>query len=289
MSDPWAGTSAAYKSICKGFSEHKDFPGIYIKHFNSIDLAYSGEHYEQMLDHYIKLGAKTQEDIIGEKRKNESWTVDEDNQIKSLENNIFLMREKRCKASIESQLEEIDLIINEYLDKLNVLLNKKHAFFLTSAEYLADMASTDFVLSMSLFRDKELSQPAFSLEEVEHFTDKDTQKYVKLYHDTISCLDFKTIRKVSINPRFFDFFKNAVSAETFFGKNGKDLTRNQILLFDCAKYFHPLVAEVPDLTEEERCDPEKIEKAVILSRNQASEPEDNSVRNAYNKAKTFGR
>lgn len=289
MANPWAGTCAAYKSICQGFSTHPEFPDIYVKHFDSIDLANAGEHYELAIDRYLKLGAKTEYQILQEKKETKLWTDEDENQIKSLELNISLMQEKKGKASIESQLEEIDIIIKEYVDKLNPLLNKRYSLLLTSAEHLAEMASTDFVLSLSLFRDRELTVPYFSLEDIEHFTESETQKYVRLYRETVASLDHNMLRKTSINPRFFDFFKNASSAESYFGKSGKDLTRNQIILFDCAKYFHMLIGEVPDLTDEERLDPEKIERAVILTRNQKDEPKDNDLRNAYSKAKTFGK
>ena len=97
MSNPWAGTCAAYKSVCQGFSTHVEFPDVYVKHFDSIDLANAGEHYEFAIERYLKLGAKTEDQTLQEKKNAKLWTDDDENQIKSLELNISLMQDRIVK------------------------------------------------------------------------------------------------------------------------------------------------------------------------------------------------
>lgn len=287
MSNIYVGANLAYKSICQGYSEHPFFEGVFVKHFTSFDLACSGDYYDKELARYIKIGAKTQDQILKEKVKEGKWIEGESKKIENLEDNIKMMQDKKSKASIFSQIEEIDSIITDYSTELNALLNKKHSFFTLSAEHLANIAATDYVLTLSLFKDKQLSNPLFSLEEVEHMSESETEKYIKLYHDCIVQLNHKKIREISVNRRFFHFFKNSSSAESFFGKCGKDLTQNQIALFDYSKYFHKLLEEIEDITDDEIEDPDKIEQAFILSRNAPQENQDASLRNAFAKAKTF--
>jgi len=282
-----AGIDSAYIDICNGYSEVKSEGQLFIKHLNSIDLAKIGRYYENNISSYAIKGAKKQDQILKEKIKTKEWSEDYESQIKSLERNILLMHEKKSKASIESQIDEIDEIIKDYHKDLSPLLEQKFSFFLNSAEHLADLATTDFVLSISLFLDQELKTLKFQLEDIEYFSNEETKIYVKLYQNNNVNLSRDIIRKVAIDPKFIYFFEGSVSPESFFGKCGKDLTQNQILLFDTAKRFSKLISEIDDLSEEERSDPDLIEKAYILFKNSENAPQSHGVREAFVKAKNF--
>lgn len=286
MFNSFDGINFAYKSICNGYSEYPDLPGVFVKHFNSFDISESGDYYDQALNHYKNLDAKTESEILEIKKKSGEWSEEEEKKIERIRFNIQNMRDKRGKASIESQLDEIDKIILEYQNELFPLLSKKNRFFINSAERFADTAVTDFILSIALFQDKELKKPLFSLSDIEYFTEEETYKYVSIYKDLIGSLNYDKMKKVSVCPRYFSFFKNSANAESFFGKCGKDLTQNQVVLFDVAKYFQKLLEHISDITEEERGDPDAIERLFILSQNAVETP-DSNLRANFNKAKNF--
>lgn len=278
---------SAYKSICLGYSEIKKPENLFVKHLDSLDLAEIGEYYGQILDHYISIGAKKQEDILEQKRQENLWSDEMESKIKSLENNILLMSNKRGRAYIESQLDEIDQIIADYQSELNELLNKKNSFFVNSAETYADSAITDFIIQKSFFVDKELVRPKFSLSDVEYLDKEEIAKYVKFYSISAGKIDLKMIKYVAINPKFYMFFEKSSSSESFFGRPGFKVTRNQILLFDYSKYFADIIGKTPDLSADERKDPDKIEKAFIVSQNQDSKPQGNDPRSNFAKAQNF--
>lgn len=278
---------SVYKDICQGYSQAREYPMIYVKHFNSYDIASVGEFYTRTLEHFKDRGAKTREDIIIEKIQASEWSQAEDKQIEAIERNISLMRDKKAKASIESQLDEIDGIISDYYKDLNPLINKKESFFVNSAETFTESAVTDYILSRSLFKNENCSIPYLELEEIEHLDQSELFKYINLYKELIGRIDYVTIRKIAVYPKFFTFFRNSNSAESFFGKAGKDLTQNQVILFECVKYFEKLIENTPNLTDEERSDPDELERAFILGKNAPTDNQDANLRSAFLKAKSF--
>jgi len=286
MTNNGLNVNTAYKYICQGFSVDES-TGIYIKHFNSFEMACVGDFFDKNKKLFISKGAKTQPEILELKIKSGEWSIDFENKISSIQQNIKLMAEKRSKASLPSQLDEINSIIEDYNKELFPLLSKKNSLFELSAENLTESTVTDFILSISLFSDELCKNPLFAFDDVEHFSSIELNKYIDLYKNNISVLDYHKIREVSVYPKFYHFFKTSVSAESFFGKRGMDLTQNQVILFDSAKYFEKLLENIEDLTEEERLIPEEIENAYILSKNAENTNQDSSLRTAFAKAKMF--
>lgn len=286
MTNNGLNVNTAYKFICQGYSIDEN-SGIFIKHFNSFEMACVGDFFDKNLCTFKNKGAKTQEEIIELKIKTGEWSQDFEHKITTIRQNISLMTEKKSKASIISQIDEIDSIIRDYNKELLPLLNKKNSFFELSAETLTESAVTDFILSISLFTDEHCKNKLLNFEDVEHFSPEELGRYIEIYKNNISVLDYHKIREVSVYPKFYHFFKSCNSSESFFGRKGMDLTQNQVILFDSAKYFEKLLEQIDGLSEEERLIPEEIENAFILSRNAENTNQDSSLRNAYTKAKLF--
>ena len=240
---------------------------IYLKHFGSLDFALIDDYTFKSIEKYKEKGALSKEDLIKKKIKENLWSEDKDKEIKSLENNIQIMSNRRSKALLDTQIEDIDSIIKDYENKYYSLLNKRESLLALSAETLANSPITEFIIYLSFYQDESLQKKCFDLEEVIDFDDDELYETINCYRTSIERFSLKNIKKVSLNRKIADFIKNSSNAESFFGRSGYLITQNQITLFENCKYFLSLLEHIKDITDEERQDPDEVEKIFIAEMN----------------------
>jgi hypothetical protein len=249
--------------LLRGVSKKK----VYLKHFGSLDFALIDDYTFKSIEKYKEKGALSKEDLIKKKIKENLWSEDQDKEIKSLDNNIQIMLNRRSKALLDAQIEDIDSIIKDYENKYYSLLNKKESLLTLSAETLANSPITEFIIHLSFYQDEHLQKKCFDIEEVIDFDDDELYEAINCYRTSIERFSLKNIKKVSLNRKIADFIKNSSNAESFFGKSGYLITQNQITLFDNCKYFLSLLEHIKDITDEERQDPDEVEKIFISEMN----------------------
>lgn len=240
---------------------------VYLKHFGSLDFALIDDYTFKSIEKYKQKGALSKEDLIKKKIEENLWSEDKDKELKSLENNIQIMLNRRSKALLDSQIEDIDSIIKDYDTKYYSLLNKRESLLRLSAETLANSPITEFIIHLSFYQDEQLQNKCFDLEEVIDFDDDELYETINCYRTSIERFSLKNIKKVSLNRKIADFIKNSSNAESFFGKSGYLITQNQITLFENCKYFLSLLERIKDITDEERQDPDEVEKIFIAEMN----------------------
>ncbi len=253
--------------LFRGISKKK----IYLKHFGSIDYALIDDYTFKSIKKYKDKGALSKEDLIKKKIEENLWSEDKDKEIKSLEDNIQLMFTRRSKALLESQIEDIDSVIKDYEKKYYSLINKRESLLRLSAETLANSPITEFIIYLSFYEDPQLQKKLFELEEIIDFDDDELYETIKCYRNSIEKFSLKNIKKLSVNRKIADFIKNSSNAESFFGRSGYLTTQNQITLFENCKYFLSLLEHIKDITDEERQDPDEIEKIFIAQMNAKKE------------------
>lgn len=234
---------------------------------------------------YKNQGALSKKDLLNKKIEEGLWTEEENKKLKSLEDNIQLMFSKRSEAIIETQIDDIDLLIKDYEKKYYDLLNKKESLLKFSAESLSSSPTSEFILYSTFYQDENLQKKYFELDDVINFDDNELIETINCYKNIISLFGLNNIRKLSVNRRVSDSVKNSINAESFFGIKGLLLTQNQVTLFDNCKYFSSILEKIVDITEEERQDPNEIEKIFIAqmnSKNKKKESKADDFRNAAN-------
>lgn len=260
---------------------------VYLKHFGSLDYALIDDYTFKSIEKYKQKGALSKEDLIKKKIEENLWSEDKDKEIKSLENNIQIMFTRRSKALLETQIEDIDSIIKEYEKKYHSLLSQRESLLRLSAETLANSPITEFIIHLSFYQDEQLQRKCFDLEEVIDFDDEELYETISCYRNSIDRFNLKNIKKVSLNRKISDFIKNSSNAESFFGRSGYLITQNQITLFENCKYFLSLLEHIKDITDEERQDPEEIEKLFIAQTNNKKEKEPASRETLQKAANAF--
>jgi hypothetical protein len=236
---------------------------------------------------YKNQGALSKKDLLDKKIQENLWTEEENKKLKFLEDNIQLMFSKRSNAIIERQIDDIDLLIKDYEKKYYDLLNKKESLLKFSAESLSSSPTSEFILYSTFYQDENLQKKYFELDDVINFDDDELIETINCYKNTISLFGLNNIRKLSVNRRISDSVKNSINAESFFGVKGLLLTQNQVTLFDNCKYFSSILEKILDITEEERQDPNEIEKIFIAQMNSKKEKKEGKADDFKNAANAF--
>jgi hypothetical protein len=271
---PSISIGAIYKDVCNGYSKSTT-TNHFIKHLNSIDLALIDEYEYEMLSYYKNKGAFLRDDLLKMRIKEGVWSEDKDKKITFLENNIRIMIDKKKKASIESQIDEIEEIVSNYEKDYIALATERNSILSLSAESLTSSAVTEFILSLSFYNDKELNNKSFEIDDVIDFSTQEMNCYIKEHRLFMNNLSNFNLRFVGANENVRGFIKASNNAESFFGVRGCSLTSNQIKLFDYAKYFSSLIERIQDITDDEKNHPDEIERRYILESNkQEVKPEE---------------
>lgn len=220
-----------------------------------------------MIKSYKAKGALSDKDLLDKRVKEGLWSEDKEKKLKFLENNIRIMSDKKRKASISSQIEDIEELISGYEKEYISIYNERSSLLNLSAESLTLSAVIEYTIHLSFFSDQLLTQHAFSIEDVVDFSTKELHETILEHRRFAALFCNNNIRRISVNRNVRSFIKASSNVESFFGKRGCDLTANQVKLFDFAKYFTSLIEKIEDITEEEKTDPDEIERIFILESN----------------------
>jgi hypothetical protein len=197
------------------------------------------------------------------------------------------MAGRKSKAVLESQIEDIDSIIKDYENKYNILSNQRESLLRLSAESLSNSLISEYIIYLSFYQDELLKYKLFDLDEIVNFDDNEIYECVSSYKEYTNLFNYKNIRKISINRRVLECVKNSSNAESFFGRSGYLLTQNQITLFESCKYFTSILENIKDITEEEREDPDLIEKIFITQINEKNKKSNTDSSNLKTAADRF--
>lgn len=177
------------------------------------------------------------------------------------------MLSRRSKALLPEQLDEIDDIIKDYQKSYNSLAQKKENLLNLSAETLSNGPITEYILYLSFYEDEKLERKLFEIDEIIDFDDNEIFETINVYRKCLNLFSTSNMRRLSVSKNIQDYIKNSSNAESYFNRSGYLLTQNQLSLFDYCKYFISLIEKIPNITEEERNDPDEIEKIFITEMN----------------------
>lgn len=220
-----------------------------------------------MIESYKKKGALSHKELLEKKIKEGLWSQEKEKKIAFIENNIRIMSEKKRKASISSQIEDIEELIEGYKKEYIEMYKEKSSLLNLSAESLSLSPVIEYTIHLSFFEDTMFLKNAFSIDDVIDFSTEELHQMILEHRKFVDIFSNKSLRKISVDKNIRSFVKASNNAESFFGKRGCSLTANQIKLFDFSKYFINLIDRIEDITEEEKNDPDEIERIFILESN----------------------
>jgi hypothetical protein len=218
---------SALIDIVRGFSIiHTENHEFYFKHFTLSEILLIEETYDFYLRSAKKAGIKTEKEIIDSAIKNGYWTIDKEEEIKSLKWMMTKLVEAEKKMNDPIQKLSLKQNVESKSKDLEKLKNEKDLLVKFSAENFAQNKKFKNLIANCFFKDKSFTEPVSEEESI-------------IYHSELfnkmSDLNSKEIIVYSAyNPSFFELMSlHYRQPHVIFNKSGFDLTiyQKNILIY----------------------------------------------------------
>ena len=220
-----------YKDILNGYSYVK-YHKIYIKHFKETDIGEISEIKENLFHQSKEKGLLSEKEKIELLIDNDLWSTEKEQEIQSLSEQIANHQQAKTKLFLKAQLASVQRQIDSKSEKLQIILDEKNSIVGLTSEKFSEKKSSEQVIRLALFKDKELKEPLYSEEEYDELEPEESEKYISIYSEVIGEFTDKAIKMISAAS----FFMNSLmlckaNPFVFFGKPVCELTNFQAEIF----------------------------------------------------------
>lgn len=221
-----------FRDIIAGFSffyfRKNDF---YLKHLSELDLAdieYEAKVFE-VEGRSKKL--QTEKEKIKFLFDSGNWDVEEDKFI-ALKKEIDDLNRKASKIFIKSQKKDVEKRLVKAKKEYEKLKEERNGLLGVTLEAYVEKKKLENLLRVSLYKEKELINLAYTREEYEDLEDEVYSDLIREYNIFMIKFSEENLKKVSVCPFFLNsFFLAKDSVFEFYGKKILDLTFYQHHLF----------------------------------------------------------
>ena len=141
-------------------------------------------------------------------------------------------QQAKSKLFIKSQLAAVQRQIDSKSEKLSVLLQERGGLVGLTSEKFAEKRSSEQVIRLALFKDKELETELYTEEEYEDLQPDECDKYISIYSTVMADFTEKNIKMISAASFFMNNLMLCKSNPfIFFGKPISQLTNFQTEIF----------------------------------------------------------
>lgn len=264
----------AYADIINGYClDYLDSVPVYIKHLSLKDQVLIDKTYLKEYQQALSAKIPTEKERLKLLKDTNQWTAKDESEIRDCESMLSGLQKTRATVMLKSDLKRIKEEILKEETNLSNKLTKKFLLLGTTAESFTTKKINDLFLTISFFKDPELTKPLFSSKEFDEDFD---EVYISKLHDfyalNIERVGIKIIKKIALSPFFRDLLTFSNSAFDFFGKPVCQLTFFQSDLYAWGKYFIRLL-EGQNPPEHVMDDPDKFIDWVTSSKAMRAEIE----------------
>jgi len=251
-----------YIDILNGYSYHiLGSEDIYIKHLSEADILRISVEEDAFLEKAKKSGLPTRKEKEEFILNEGLWKKEKDIEISNKKNYLDNLRKSKSKLFLISQIESINKEIQKLEIEINSLKNQKDNLIGFTAEDFARNRTNIYYIYISYYKDKELKNKRFSLDELEDLDEMYFYKYINLYLKHNQEISYDLIKRIAIS----DGVQSGMSicdenAMNFYGKSIVNLTFFQQFLFIMGKYYRNIFTslEARNMPDNIKNDPEKI-------------------------------
>ena len=147
-----------YKDIIKGYS-HIRSHDIYIKHFKEIDIGEINEIKEEIILDCKEKGLLSEKEKIEILIESELWTKKQEQEIRSLTEQIDDQRQAKTKLFIKAQLNAVQGVIDKKSKQLSKLITERDSLVGLTVEKFSEKKSSEQIIRLALFNDKKFKKP----------------------------------------------------------------------------------------------------------------------------------
>ncbi len=210
--------SSALIDILRGYSIiYADGKKFYFKHLTLKDHIFLDEKYNDFLESAKRSGIKTEDEIISLAIKNNYWTINKEEEIKSLEWSIKKLIQAMEKISDPIQKFSIKGNIEEKQASLKKINEDRNKISNYSAESFAENKKIKELMSCIFFKNNELT---------ENLNDLESYNYIsELFFKMSELSNQEVILNAAYSGAFFELFTlHYRQPHVIFNKSGFDLT-----------------------------------------------------------------
>lgn len=260
MSEENSSNRKAFVDIAKGYSE-ADYNGstVFIKHFNIFDQSDIDSHAEKISKRYEKSGLKSEEQILKEAKQSGDWTDKQEQHLDQRKNFLKTLQNTVKNLLVPSQVKQMEDKIEEVKKEIQEISVQKQLLLQNSCEAYTQRKVSDLTISLSIFKDRNLSELLFSQDDFDDLERSEIYELVKIYNDAFELIDIEKIKVLALSGIFSNYFSTCESSSyEMFKKTPMDLTFFQLNLLNYGQMFKSIFKNIPNIPEEIKNNPNKL-------------------------------
>lgn len=248
-----------FKDVCRGSTRVESPIGTcYIKHVSMFDEGTIDQNRQKYLEQAKQKELPTNEEALSLLYEEGYWTKQEENLISQEQLFVQKLSEQKKNTYLKSQIDSFNAQIEEAVERLNKLKNKRQSFLGNTCENYADQRVTEEFLKCTLFKDEKCVDRLFTDDEFDEINIKLLAEFIKIFNDQRSSLSDLNIQTLVLQDFFSYYMPFCEEPFQFFGRPIVDLSINQLKLLIYARYFKNIFSSNDTIPETFRRDPEKI-------------------------------
>lgn len=251
-----------FSDVIRGLSviEAPVFGEMYVKHFNNFDSSNVDDFYCKYKEKATKEGLLNEKDKLEILAKENLWSVKKDSEIEDLKKYVKNLSITKSKLFLKSEIDRMVPQIKESQEKLDALQLERSEVVGVTVETYSTKKANEHYISLSLFKDRALSEKYFNDEEFEELSGQDLSTIIEAYNKYMVFFSAEFLKKVAVSNFFLNFYYLCEdNPYTFYGKPVVQLTYYQIELFGYGRYFRQILSDPKSRPPEEMMDsPDEI-------------------------------
>lgn len=248
-----------FRDICQGYTYiNCDLGKFYFKHINVSDQVLLDESKNDYIEEAKKRGIPTVEEALINLKEEGYWTDKDESAIKQEEVFLLKITEQKKNTYLKSQIDVLNKQINESINKLNELKNKRSSYLGNTCENYAEQRVTEEFLKFTLYKDSELKNLYYNNDDFDEISSDDLSTLIGLYNKTLSEFNDSRIQRLVLEDFFTYYMPYCEDPIHFYGKPIINLTYNQLRLILYARYFKNILSTNDKIPDDVRKDPDKL-------------------------------
>lgn len=256
----------AFVDICRGYSlaKHKS-QNIYVKHLSNFEQVEIDEYYDRCLESVKKQKIPSKAEKLKWLEDKKLWTPQQEKDLVAKKFYLDGLNKTKDKLFLKSDVDRHKETIKKATADYNKLFVEKDSLLGLTQEKIAETRMYNYYIFISFFKDPELKKPIFRREDFDDLDDFELDEYFAIYLKSIEHLGEKGLKKVAISPFFTSLFYISEDTTSFYERPMSRWTFYQTNLIHLGQYFKSIVQNHPNLPEDVRNDPDKLEEYVKMA------------------------
>ncbi len=248
-----------FTEIIKGYStaEYRGSP-IFVKHLGCNEKAIFDLRYKQFHKIAVEKGIPTEEQSLQAAKKDGFWSDNDEAEIAKIQSYIERLNVTKKNLFKSLEIKEIQKVIDEQKEKLIAKLTERRSVLGKTVEEYASNRSSDYIIYESFYKDEELKQKFFSIQDFEDMSYEELVEFILLYNGFMHDFMDINIQKTVLMDFFNQYFLVLDYPTEFFGFPMVKLTDFQVRVIIYGKIFKSIFDHVENIPDNIRKDPESL-------------------------------